>query len=77
MGLADLAMLFRAILSWFIDDEESRLWLFLVAVTEPFILPFRYLLGRFSWVEEAPMDVPFFAAFLTIGILQAFLPALT
>ncbi|MCQ2385572.1 MAG: YggT family protein [Clostridia bacterium] len=77
LGVEDLAMLFRAILSWFIPEEDSPVCSFLVAVTEPFIAPFRFLLGRFRFVEECPFDIAFMAAFFALMLLEELLPALS
>ena len=39
------------------------------AVTEPFIIPVRFLLERIEWVRNAPLDVSFFVTFLIISLL--------
>ena len=75
-GMAELAMFLRAILSWFVADEENRFMLFLVAVTEPIILPIRFICSRFSALDDAPLDIPFFIAFLLLSVLNGLLPQL-
>lgn len=63
------AMLIRAILSWFPTNGGGMLDNMIYALTEPFIIPVRYLLERIEWVKNAPVDVPFFITFLIISLL--------
>ena len=77
LGLIYLAMFLRAILSWFIRDEESVLMGLLAFVTEPAILPVRGILMRFRFVRECPIDVSFVATFMLIFFLQQALPVPT
>ncbi len=77
LGLVELAMFLRAILSWFIADEDNRFMIFLFAVTEPFILPIRVICSRFRALNESPIDISFFIAFLVISLLNSLLPVLT
>ena len=76
LGFIEVAMFLRAILSWFIMDEENRFMLFLVAVTEPIILPLRALCSKIPAIDESPLDIPFFIAFLLLTLLNGLLPAL-
>ncbi|MBP3437681.1 MAG: YggT family protein [Clostridia bacterium] len=71
------AMFFRAILSWFDRGEGgfiSTLHGFLALVTEPFILPVRWLLSRFPSIETLPVDISFFVTFLLLSLLSVILP---
>ncbi len=77
LGFVELAMLARMILSWFVRNEENRFMLFLYAVTEPFVLPFRVLCRMFGMPDDFPLDIPFSFAFLAIMILNGILPAVT
>ena len=76
LGFLETAMFLRAILSWFIADEENRLMVFLYAVTEPIILPIRALCSRIKALEESPLDIPFFITMLLLTLLNGLLPAL-
>ena len=76
LGFLELAMFLRAILSWFIADDENRLMLFLYAVTEPIILPIRALCSKFKALDESPLDVPFFITMLLLTLLTGLLPTL-
>lgn len=76
LGFLELAMFLRAILSWFVTDEENRLMIFLYAVTEPIILPIRVLCSKIRALDESPLDVPFFITMLLLTLLNGLLPVL-
>lgn len=75
LGLASLAMLLRVILQLFVTNE-SKIMALCVMVSEPVIIPFRLLLAKLNIGQNTPLDIPFFVAYLAIGILQVFLPAI-
>ena len=70
--LAQVALLLRAIFSWFDMTGESRIAAFLTMLTEPLIFPIRKLFEKFHWFETVPFDM----AFLTTVILLALLDVL-
>ena len=72
----DLAMFLRAIMSWIDPMGESGFRNFLVALTEPVILPFRVLCAKMHWFEGTPLDVPFLMTVLVLMILQSILTLL-
>lgn len=76
LGIIEICMLLRAILSFFVD-QESVLFTFCVAVTEPVILPFRAILSRFESLERIPFDIPFLVTYIALSILGGVLPAVT
>ena len=63
-----LAMLVRAILSWFPIDA-NRFTDFLFGITEPFIYPIRRLFERLNWFQNIPIDMSFMVAYLLLSIL--------
>ena len=67
------AMFLRAILSWFIPDENNRLVQFLIVVTEPFIIPVRVLLQKLNLFQDTPIDVSFFITYLLLWVITLFL----
>jgi uncharacterized protein YggT (Ycf19 family) len=70
----DSAMFVRAILSWFIMDEEGGPFVtFLYAITEPIILPIRLLFDRMGWFRDSPLDIPFFIAMIGLSIASSLL----
>ena len=77
LGLIYSAMFLRAILSWFIHDEESVVMGLLAFVTEPVVAPVRGFLMRFRFIRECPIDLSFMVAFMLIFFLQQILPVPT
>lgn len=77
LGLIYSAMFLRAILSWFVRDEESVLMGLLAMVTEPAIIPVRGILMRFRFVRECPIDLSFMVTFMLVFFLQQLLPVPT
>lgn len=66
-----LAMLLRAVLSWF--PLENRFIDFLHCVTEPFIYPIRCLFERLGWFTGMPIDISFMVSYLLISVVMIFL----
>ena len=65
-----LAMLARALLSWFDPTQEWRITAFLHLLTEPVILPVRALFDRMGWLEGFPLDVPYLVTWLLLSVIQ-------
>jgi YggT family protein len=76
LGLLDFAMLLRAILSWFDQLGESKLSMFLYAITEPLILPIRRLCNKMNWFQGTPLDMPFMLTLIVILVLQTLVEVL-
>ncbi len=76
LGAVQTAMFFRAILSWFMP-EENGLTYFLALLTEPFIAPVRFILSRFRFAQELPIDLSFMVTFLLLAVIEAFLPVIS
>lgn len=68
LSVIQLAMLVRAILSWFPIDS-NRFTDFLYGITEPLIYPIRRLFQRLNWFQSTPIDMPFMVAYLLIFVL--------
>lgn len=60
----------RAIMSWFVQDSDSKIYEFLCLVTEPLIQPFRSLLSRVSALRNCPFDFAFMLAFFVLIVLE-------
>lgn len=67
-----LAMLVRAIMSWFPGDS-NKFENFLYAITEPLILPVRKLFERLNWFQGLPIDVSFFITYLLLSVVLVLL----
>ena len=76
LGVLDIAMLGRAILSWVDPMGDGPLASFLYTVTEPVIFPFRKLFEKKNWFMDVPIDMAFFFAMISIMILQTLLEVL-
>lgn len=70
-----LCMFLRAILSWFIQDEDNVLMNFLYYITEPVITPVRMILYRlFPTLEEFPVDIAFSVTLILLLLIELLLP---
>ncbi len=65
-----IALLVRAILSWF-PIGENIISDIAYAITEPIIIPIRRLLENFETVRNFPIDISFYIAFMIVSILSA------
>ena len=77
LGLLDVAMLIRAILSWIPDLDASSFGDFIYSVTEPFIAPIRAFVERRGWFRNSPIDFSFLFTCLLIFAVQSMLSAFT
>lgn len=66
-------MLARAIISWLPFEEDHPIVTFLVAVTEPVIMPVRAVIERLGLFEGMPIDMSFLITFMLLSILEMFL----
>ena len=72
LSVVQLAMLLRAILSWFVMGGGT-FTNFLYAITEPFIVPVRTLFEKMNWLQNSPIDFSFMVTYLLISLLTVFL----
>lgn len=73
MDILSLAMLVRAVLSWFTMGEQTTIGAFMYVVTEPVILPIRALCNRFGWFRGVPLDMPFLLTMVLLSFAGIFL----
>ena len=73
IDVVSIAMLARAILSWFTMGEQTKIGAFLYVVTEPVILPIRSLCNRFGWFQGVPLDMPFLITVMLLSLTGLFL----
>lgn len=69
-----LAMFVRAILSYFPDLVTGRFYGFLFAVTEPVIMPVRYLFEMLNIDGSFFIDIPYMVTYLLLMVVYWFLP---
>lgn len=72
--IVSIAMLIRAILSWFpIVDPTSKFMQLIYTVTEFFIAPIRALMWRIPFVRSFPLDLSFLVTYILLGAAQSLL----
>jgi len=76
INVLQVAMLLRAVLSWFDPMQEGRFSVFLLIVTEPVIFPIRALCEKMHWFEGLPLDVPFLLTWILLSFIQFFVVSL-
>jgi uncharacterized protein YggT (Ycf19 family) len=69
-----LCMMIRAILPIFVDVEDNKLYTFALVVSEPFVIPVRFLFYKLNIGQESPIDWSFFATYLILSITTMLLP---
>lgn len=69
-----LALVARAILSWFVFDEEAWYIRLLDAICAPAVFPFRALFDRFGWFESLPIDLAPLFAMIALSFITSLLP---
>lgn len=72
----DLILLVRAVCSWVPSFQESAVYRFSYAVTEPVLRPIRDLLYRFEWARRCPIDLSFLVVILIVNVLSGVTSAL-
>lgn len=64
-----VAMLVRAILSWFPLGEDNPIVLFVTMLTDPIVAPIRALFERMNWFQNIPIDISFLVAYLLLSMV--------
>lgn len=76
LDITYFAMLARVFLPFFVIPEESRLYALASVLTEPFIIPFRFIMMKLNIGQNSPLDWSFFVAAVALSIIQGALPAI-
>ncbi|MBO4769373.1 MAG: YggT family protein [Clostridia bacterium] len=63
-----IALLLRAVLSWFVDDEDSRIMRFLELITEPVVILVRGTMGRLFESIASPIDISYIITVLLVEL---------
>jgi YggT family protein len=77
LSVMQVAMLIRAILSWFPQAADSAFGDLIATVTEPVVAPIRALADRFGWFRNSPIDFSFMIAYLLLFVLQGMISGFT
>lgn len=75
LDVISIAMLARAVLSWFSMGEQTKIGTFLYVVTEPVIQPIRNLCARFGWFQGLPLDMPFLISVVLLSLVSTVIQA--
>ena len=77
LSVMQVAMLIRAILSWFPQAADSAFGDLIATGTEPVVAPIRDLADRFGWFRNSPIDFSFMIAYLLLFVLQGMISGFT
>ena len=76
LWVIQIMLFLRAILSWFVQEEESGFMFVLIGLTEPVLIPFRALLQRSEKMRSIPIDFSLTFAMIVLILLQTMLEML-
>ena len=76
LWVIQIMLFLRAILSWFMQEEESGFMFVLIGLTEPVLIPFRALLQRSEKMRSIPIDFSLTFAMIVLILLQTMLEML-
>ncbi len=74
LSVVSLAMIVRMLLPIFTEPESSRIYAISCYISEPFILPVRFIMAKLNIGQNSPFDWSFFVTYLLIWLLEIFLP---
>jgi len=69
-----LCMILRMIVSLLMPEEDGKFSTFLAFVTEPFIIPVRFILSKLNILQDSPIDWSFTIAYLVLVTVRFMLP---
>lgn len=70
LSMVMISMTARAILSWFVNPEESKLYAITYMISEPIIMPVRLLFYKLNWFQRTPMDISFLITYLLLWMID-------
>ena len=70
--ILEVAMLVRALISWFVEGE-NKLTRFLYVLTEPVIIPIRKLFHKMNWFQDSPIDISFSMSWIALMLVEVVL----
>ena len=76
LSLVFFTMCVRSITPLFVNPEESRLYAISCYITEPFVIPTRFILAKLNVGQNTPIDVAFLVSSLIIWLLVNLLPTI-
>lgn len=76
LDTVSLAMIIRMLLPIFFDAENSTVYKLSYCISEPFILPVRWIMVKFNFLQDSPIDLSFSISYLILLLLRYMLPAI-
>lgn len=76
ISVISTAMFLRAICSFIPALAESRFFAFLLVLTEPVIMPVRFVLYKFNIGQDLPIDISFTIAYFLLIFIEMLLPVI-
>lgn len=76
LSLVSITMLVRVVLQLFTDPEGSIIFAICYYISEPFIVPFRFVLAKLNIGQSSPLDMGFLSASIGLVLLSAILPVI-
>lgn len=67
--VVQIAMMVRAVMSWFPSIADNVIGDVVYTMTEPFIIPVRSLMEKIDWVKNSPIDISFFVTFFILALI--------
>ena len=76
LSLVSTAMFLRAIVSFVPAWQETRFNALLITITEPVILPVRFLMQKFNIAQNLPIDLSFTITYFLLIFIEMLLPVI-
>ena len=70
ISLLEFLLIARCVLSWLPDFQRSGIGDFIYTMTDPLVLPFQAVLGRFDFLRSMPFDFSPLFAYMVLQALQ-------
>lgn len=76
LSLVSLAMVVRMLLPVFANPDGNVIYTASCYISEPFVMPVRFVMAKLGIGQNTPIDVAFIVAYLIVILLGTFLPAI-
>ena len=70
LNMVMLAMTLRAILSLFVNTAENKLYGIAYMISEPIIVPVRFLFYKLNLFQRIPLDISFLITYLLLRMID-------
>ena len=70
LNMVMLAMTARAILSLFVNPAENKLYAITYMISEPIIVPVRFLFYKLNLFQNTPLDISYLVTYLLLTLID-------